>query len=153
MTHDLARLLLELGTHGVELAPHPDQADKVRYRPATLPPDLLERLRTHRAALRALLDGFTPADPEAFYILTERLGIADDSKMSTHPGAPAWLIAIGESIKYTCVRASIMIESEHESTGETDSIGGKKERAKPLCDQHGIRDSPVAIVAADERRE
>ncbi len=94
-------LLLDLGSAGVELAAH---GDRLRHRPATLAPDLLARLRIHKAAILILLvDGYAhdPADdPEAGYILGERLGIADDLGMPTHAGAPAWLIAVGESMNY-----------------------------------------------------
>lgn len=98
--HELARLLVDLGAACVELAAH---GDRLRHRPATLAPELLARLRMHKAAiLGVLVNGYGPdpgGDSEAAYILGERLGIADDLVMPTHPGAPAWLIAVGDSMQ------------------------------------------------------
>jgi len=99
-THELALLLVDLGGAGVELA---TRADRLRYRPMTLPPDLSARLRLNCAALVTLLRaGYVPdasgADGEAVYVYGERLGIADDLGMPTHPGSPAWLVAVGESM-------------------------------------------------------
>lgn len=95
----LPRLLVALGVAGVELAPHPDDPARLRHRPATLPPDLLALLRPNVADVRALLTEYAPdPDSDAAAVLAERLGIADDLNMPTHPGAPAWLIAVGESV-------------------------------------------------------
>lgn len=97
--HELAPLLVALARAGIELAPHPTDPARLRHRPADLPPDLSARLRIHRAAVVGLLvDGYAPADDDAGYVLGERLGIADDLGMPTHPGAPAWLVAVGESM-------------------------------------------------------
>jgi hypothetical protein len=105
------RLLLDLGQAGVEVAAH---GDRLRHRPATLAPDLSARLRMHKAAILAILaDGYAPDagdGPEAGYILGERLGIADDLGMPTHPGAPAWLIAVGESMDSSCNHTTIAVE-------------------------------------------
>lgn len=49
---DHAPLLLALGRAGIELAAH---GDRLRHRPADLPPDLSARLRLHRAAVLGLL--------------------------------------------------------------------------------------------------
>lgn len=96
---ELARLLIDLGIAGVELAAH---GDRLRHHPAVLAPDVSARLRMHKQAILALLTcGYGPApadDPEAVYTLHERLGIADDLTMPTHPGSPAWLIALGEAV-------------------------------------------------------
>lgn len=98
--HELAPLLVALGRAGIELAPHPIDPTRLRHRPAQLPPDTLVRLRLHRAALLELLgNGFASSDSEAIYVLHERLGIADDLNLPTHPGAPAWLVAVGESME------------------------------------------------------
>jgi hypothetical protein len=97
--HELAPLLLALGRAGIELAPHPTDAGRLRHRPADLPPDLAARLRINRAAVVGLLvDGYAPAGDDAGYVLGERLGIADDLGMPTHPGSPAWLVAVGASM-------------------------------------------------------
>jgi len=107
----VSRLLLDLGCAGVEVAAH---GDRLRHRPATLAPDLSARLRMHKAAILAMLaDGYAPDagdDPEAGYVLGERLGIADDLGMPTHPGAPAWLIAVGESMEYSCTIRTSRVE-------------------------------------------
>lgn len=103
---ELSRLLLDLGRAGIELAPHPTDvggAGRLRHRPADLPPDLSEALRRHRGAVLGLLvDGYAPGpagDPDAGYILSERLGVADGLDLPTHPGSAAWLVAVGESVK------------------------------------------------------
>lgn len=96
---ELARVLLDLGRAGVELAPHPTDPARLRHRPATVAPDLAEALRRHRGAILGLLVGEqAPDDGDAGYVFAERLGIADGLGMPTHPGAPAWLVAVGESM-------------------------------------------------------
>ena len=95
---ELAPLLLALGQAGIELAHHPNDAGRLRHRPALLPPDLLESLARHRVVILGLLvNGYTPGDDDAAYTFGERLGIADGLGMPTHPGSAAWLIAVGES--------------------------------------------------------
>ena len=102
--HELAPLLVALGTAGIELAPHPTDAGRLRFKcpggPADLPPDLSARLRIHRAAVLGLLaSGYTPTDAtDTGYVYAERLGIADGLGMPTHPGSAAWLVAVGESM-------------------------------------------------------
>jgi hypothetical protein len=98
--HELAPLLLALGRAGIELARHPTDAARLRHRPAALPPDLSARLRMHRTAILGLLAGGYAPDPhgDAGHVLAERLGVADDLGMPAHPGAPAWLVAAGESM-------------------------------------------------------
>ena len=97
--HELAPLLLALGRAGIELAPHPTDAGRLRHRPAHLPPNLSARLRIHRAAMvRLLVDGYAPTDDDAGYVLGERLGVADGLGMLTHPGSAAWLVAVGYSL-------------------------------------------------------
>jgi hypothetical protein len=92
--------LLALGLAGVELAVNPADPSRMRYRPATLDPVLKAGLRAHWAAIHPLLvDGYHPeAGGEAEYTFNERLGIADDSSIPTHPGSPAWLRAVGEAM-------------------------------------------------------
>lgn len=95
---DLASLLAALGHAGAELAPHPGAHDRLRHRPPTLPPEWADALRTHRAAILGLLTGgYNPHD-DAEYAYVERLGVADGLGLATHPGAPAWLVAVGESM-------------------------------------------------------
>ncbi len=109
---ELARLLLEVGHAGFELAPHPTDAGRLRHRPADIPPELSERLRKNRAAILALLlNGYTPAgDTDAEYVFGERLGVAEGLGMPTHPGSVAWLIAVGESIGYSCTKRTSGVE-------------------------------------------
>lgn len=98
--NESAPLLLAVGREGIELAPHPSDAGRLRHHPAHLPPDLLDALRRHRGAILALLTtGYNPADADAEYIHGERLGVADGLGLATHPGSPAWLIAVGESME------------------------------------------------------
>ena len=103
-SHELAPLLVALGRAGIELAPHPTDPARLRHRPADLPPDVSARLRLHRGAmLRLLADGYTPAGgTDAEYVYGERLGIADELAMPKHPGSPAWLVAVGESLGLRC---------------------------------------------------
>ena len=91
-------LLLALGRAGIELAPHPTDAARLRHRPGELPPDLTEALRRHRGAIMGRLVGrYAPAgDTDAGYVLSKRLGVADGLGVATHPGSPNWLIAAGE---------------------------------------------------------
>jgi hypothetical protein len=100
---DIARLLADLGRAGVELAPHPSDPDRLRFKcpggAANVPPDLSDRLRRHRAAMLGLLTNeYTPDGEEAGYVYAERLGVADELAMPTHPGSSAWLVAIGEAM-------------------------------------------------------
>jgi hypothetical protein len=102
MIPELAPLLVAVGRAGIELAPHPTDvggAGRLRHRPADLPPDLSARLRMHKPAILELLAAVdAPPDDDTAYALDERLGIADDLGMPTHPGSPAWLVAVGESL-------------------------------------------------------
>ena len=92
----LPALLMDLGRAGIELAAH---GDRLRHRPSILPGDLSARLRMHRAAVLSMLTtGHIPADDDAAYTHAERLGVADDLDKPTHPGSPAWLIALAEAM-------------------------------------------------------
>ena len=81
--------------------------EKLRHRPAALPPELLQRLRVHKAAIISLLQGgYKPHNSDSKYLMLERLGIGDDLGMPTHSGSPAWLIAVGESMKYSYLQTT-----------------------------------------------
>ncbi|MFN7021510.1 MAG: hypothetical protein ACK4WH_09315 [Phycisphaerales bacterium] len=141
--HELAPLLLALGRAGIELAPHPTDAGRLRHRPADLPPDLSARLRIHRAAVLGLLvDGYAPAGDDAECVLGERLGVADGLGMPTHPGSAAWLVAVGESMGDGCYAATHGVHSGHGSTDEGHSGGGEGERPNALRDRQGRGSGP-----------
>lgn len=124
--HELAGLLVDLGRAGIELAPHPTDTALIRHRPADLPPDLAARLRMHRAAVLGLLAGGYTPDPftDEEYILGERLGMADDLGLPTHPGAPAWLVALGESMGCDCPVTTTRVYCVHGKTCGCDPAGG-----------------------------
>lgn len=97
-TLELARLLVAFGKSGIEMAPHPTDADRLRHRPAELPTNLSARLRMHKAAVLELLSGgYVPAQEEAAIIFGERMAMAEGLGMPTHPGSTAWLVAVGEA--------------------------------------------------------
>ena len=107
--HEVAPLLVAVGRAGIELAPHPSDPARLRHRPVDLPPDLSARLRVHRAAVLGLLvDGYGPAG-DAGYVFGERLGIAVDLELPTHPGSAAWLVAVGESMGHGCTTRTIRV--------------------------------------------
>ena len=100
----LGSLLVDVGRVGIELAA---SGVRLRHRPATLPPDLAARLRLHKAGVLMLLRGEglpdeSDPDSEAGYVMGERLGVANELGMPTHPGAPAWLVAVGEGLNSSC---------------------------------------------------
>jgi len=103
---ELAPLLLALGQAGIELAHHPNDAGRLRHRPALLPPDLLESLARHRVVILGLLANVYAPTGEAEYVYGERLGVADGLGMPTHPGSAAWLVAVGESLGEGCPPAT-----------------------------------------------
>lgn len=115
---ELSPLFRSLCRRGVEVAAHPKDPERLRYRPAVLSPDLSAGLRTHRAAILGLLAGaYSPADADAEYVLGERLGVADGLGMPTHPGSAAWLVAVGESMEACCTSATYGVYSEHGPAG------------------------------------
>ena len=111
---ELGECLFALGIVGVELATHPTNPMRIRHRPATLPTDLVDSVLDHRDAILDLLsNGYAPTDPDAVYLMLERLGIGDDLGMPTHIGSPAWMIAVGESLasRYCgCTNAGTKVE-------------------------------------------
>ena len=52
----------------------------------------------------------TDPDTEAGYVMGERLVVADELGMPTHPGAPAWLVAVGEAMHTSCLMATNAVE-------------------------------------------
>jgi hypothetical protein len=60
--------------------------------------------------VRLLVDGYAPTDDDAGYVLGERLGVADGLGMLTHPGSAAWLVAVGESMRYSCTTRTNEVE-------------------------------------------
>jgi hypothetical protein len=106
----LAPLLLALGSAGVELSLFPDDAGRLRFRPVVIAPELIERLRAQRAAILALLgDPCAPTDADAGYVYGERLGAADGLGMPTHPGSPAWSVAVGESLTVLLAQTNTIV--------------------------------------------
>jgi hypothetical protein len=133
---EVGSLLLTLGRFGIELDRHPTDPTCLRHRPAVLPPDLSARLRLHRAAVLGLLtNGYAPAGDEAGYVYDERLGVADGLGMPTHPGAPAWLIAVGESMDSCCHAATLGVHFGHGTTDKGDSGGDQGERTDARSDR------------------
>ncbi len=104
----LRDLLLRLALSGVEVAPNPNDPERLRYRPAVLSTEQRDELRRHKPAVLALLrgEGVPGSDSEAAYILHERLGVAEELGMPTHPGSPAWLVAVGEAMGEGCYVAT-----------------------------------------------
>ena len=96
----LGALLVDVGVAGVELSSHPSAPDRIRHKPPALPSHFAARISFYKPdVLRLLQSGFTPADAEAAYVLGERLGVAQELGMSTEPGSPGWLVAVGEAIE------------------------------------------------------
>lgn len=109
-SRELAALLLNLGQAGIELGLHPTDCTRIGHRPAVLPADLSARLLTHKTAVLVLLaNARADGCPEATeYVASERLGVADELELATHPGSPAWLIAMGESLAAMEASASVV---------------------------------------------
>ncbi len=140
---DLCRLLDSLGREGIELAAHTTDSTRLRHRPEMLPADLLTRLRTHKAAVLGLLvKGYKPEDDDAAYVLSERLGMADDLGQPTHVGSTAWLVAVGESMDSCCQSATPMVECGYGTTDKGHSGGGEGERPDAGSDRQRRGSSP-----------
>lgn len=124
--HELASLLLAMGRAGVELGPHPSDPERLRHRPAPLPPALAGRLRMSKAGILALLgEGYTPEpDSDAGHVYAERLGMADGLGMATAPGSPGWMIAVAESMGDSCSPTTMVVHCGHGKTCGCDSPGG-----------------------------
>jgi hypothetical protein len=112
---------------GIELARHPSDPALLLHRPASIPDHWREALRRHRVLILSLLTtGYNPDDESEFDVYVERLGIADDLGMSTLPGAPAWLIAVGEYMKYSCTKGTNTVESHYDDCdGSTSACGSR----------------------------
>lgn len=121
--------MLALGRAGIELAPFPSDPTRLRCRLATLPLDIAATLRHHKVGLLGLLRGEglpdgADGDTEAGFVLIERLAMADELGMPTHPGSPAWLVAVGESIGNDCLTTTTVLSLEHGKSLEFDQTGG-----------------------------
>ena len=104
----LGALLVEAGAAGVEVSSHPSAPDRLRHRPSELPTHVAARLAFYKPQLlRLLKTGFAPPNPESAYVLGERLGVAQELGMSTEPGSPGWLVAVGEAIETAWKEAEI----------------------------------------------
>jgi hypothetical protein len=100
LPRSLGVLLVEAGAAGVEVCSHPSAPDRLRHRPTELPSHVAVRLAHYKPdLLRLLRAGFAAPDPESAYVLSERLGVAQELGMSTKPGSPGWLVAVGEAIE------------------------------------------------------
>ncbi len=100
LPRSLGALLVEAGAAGVEVSSHPSAPDRLRHRPTELPSHVAVRLAHYKPDLLRLLKvGFAAPDPESAYVLGERLGVAQELGMSTEPGSPGWLVAVGEAIE------------------------------------------------------
>lgn len=116
--------------------PNPHELSRLRHRPADLPPDLSARL--HRGAVLGLLaSGYAPAGYDAGYVLGERLGVADELGLPTHPGSAPWLMVVGESMGCSCYLATDGIHSWRGETDEGDRGCGEGERSNALRDCQG----------------
>lgn len=154
--NDLARLLVDLGAAGVELALDPSDAARIRHRPRDLPETLAARLWLGKPALLRILRGEgvpneSDADSEGGYVMGERLGFADELGHPTHPGSPAWLIAVGEGMAANCRSASIAVDSPHGRDRRAADKGDRGLGPDPVRDQQGLGDQPVHAVPAGER--
>ena len=138
--------LVTIGYAGIELAAHPTNPTALRHRRATpngwtadLPAGLAAMLRSHKPWLLDLLAGsHAPRDdPEAAYTLAERLGIADDLEMPTHPGSPAWLVAVGESLNAGCQVATTSVHSGHGPTRSSHRGCDPGQRSDAGSDRQG----------------
>lgn len=138
----LPDLLVDLGRAGVTLR---NAGSGVGFTPrAALTPERAAAVGIHKpAVLRLLVDGYAPApDTDAAYIRGERLSIADGLGMPTHPGSPAWLIAVGESMRPGCEIATHRLHSEHGSTDRRNHGGDQSERSDTLRDCQGCGGGP-----------
>lgn len=160
--HELAPLLVALGLAGTELAAYTTDPARLWFKcpdgRAGPSPDLLERLRLHRAAILGLLAGgyvpdAHPTGDDAGYAYGERFGVADGLGMPTHFGSPAWLVAVGAPIRINrCHSATSAVYSEYGSTDKGHRCSREVERPNPLCDSQGRESRSESTVSAAERR-
>lgn len=144
---EITALLMMLGKAGIELAPHPDDLIRLRHRPAALPQELSESLRLHRAAIRELLENEGAvnvylADPNAEYVYTERLGMAEDLRQPTHLGSSAWMIAVAECAHYCCSMATMLVHSAYGIHHGSDYNSDQSQRRNTRSDCKGSGSSP-----------
>jgi len=93
----LPAVLVALGAAGVTL--RVSGAGRLQYRPALLVAPLGEGMAAYSQTLLSILGGYRPVGSEACYVLEERLGVAEGLGMPVQPGAPAWLVAVGEALQ------------------------------------------------------
>ncbi len=142
----IGSVLLAIGMAEIERGRHPADHGRLRYQSTTLSSDLLEGLHAHRAAILRLRSsiggkgGYSLAGAVAAIVYGERLGMAEGLGMLTHPGSPAWLVAVGEGI--SCGIATCVVHFGHGQTDKLDSGGGESERANFLRDRQGRRRGP-----------
>ena len=89
-----------------------------------------------------LASGYTPTGDDAAYLHGERLGVADDLGLPTHPGSAAWVVAVGEAIGSSCDIATFGVHLEHGETYERDSGCGEGERSNALRGRQGCERGP-----------
>lgn len=149
---ELAPLLVAFGAAGGEVALHPSEPGGVRYRPLTLPADLVALLKAHRGDVHTLLaNGFLATSAESAYIVEERLGVADELAMPTHRGSAAWLVAVGEAIAVTCKEASAGIPSTYAGALGRAAQRDRLEREDSLPDREGDGCRAVAALSTHAR--
>lgn len=94
---DLASACLTLGKAGVHIALH---SGSLAFKLPATNSNLRTLLLRHRVSLEECLEGRSFWSPDAADIFTERLAVADGLEMPTHPGSPAWLVAVGEALAH-----------------------------------------------------
>ena len=152
----ISSLLIDNGSRGVELSPDPADPARLRHRPSKLPPDLADRLRFSKAELLALLRGVgvpdeSDRDTESSIVMCERLGIADDLGMPTHPGSPAWLVAVGEGLQNSCHMAIHGLHSQRVSPPRHPATSNPGRGRIEEPDRTGFLRGGIAVVPADQR--
>lgn len=143
----LSRLLVTLGRQGIELAIDPRKPDRLLYRPINALESTIGQIRLQNTALRCLLSTpLVPSGPDSEHTLNERLGIADDLGLSTHPGSPGWLTAVGESIKINCSTTSIEIHSYCAQPCELNPSGDRSKRPDSISDREGVGSDAIPTL-------
>lgn len=137
----LPDLLIDLGQAGVLLR---EACGGLGFTPeSALTTARAAAIALHRAAILDLLaGGYAPEGESAAYVFGERMGIADGLGTPTDAGSPAWMIAVGESLKSRCEIATQSLSSGHGPTDGRDCGGDSGERGIPLRDRQGRGSGP-----------